>query len=139
MHKKLKKKEMFVLVLTYMYMKNSKLKEKPQAVYRKHPALRNTKFLRFVFFYFFLILVFLGLSDPHPDPLVTQVQIRIRILLSTSKNSKKNFDFFCFVTSLSLFTSVPHPDPDPYVFGHPGFGSFSQMYGSEDPDPHPDQ
>jgi hypothetical protein len=74
MHKKLKKKEMFVLVLTYMYMKNSKLKEKPQAVHRKHPALRNTKFLRFVFFYFDLCVFGpLGsasgsVSHPSTDP-----------------------------------------------------------------------
>jgi hypothetical protein len=38
------------------------------------------------------------------------------------------------------FTSVSDPHPDPYVLGHLGsaFGSVSQRYGSEDPDPLPD-
>ncbi len=57
--------------------RTSKLKEKPSAFKRAHPALQNMKF--FNFFYF--CGSFFALLDPDPDPLtwLNPDPIRVRL------------------------------------------------------------
>jgi hypothetical protein len=60
--------------------RTSKLKEKPSALKRKHPALQNMKCLNF-FLLLWVIFSFFALMDPDPDRLtrLSPDPIRIRI------------------------------------------------------------
>ncbi len=72
----------------------------------------------------------------------------IRILISSSKNSKNNIDSYCFVTSLLLIYLRTMMYLQKVISKKisltswrsltklTGSGSFSQRYGSADPDPH---
>jgi hypothetical protein len=60
----MKEFEFFYKTCKIYVSRTPKLQKKPSSVKRKHPALRNMKFL-----YFFLFLwVIFALLDPDPDP-----------------------------------------------------------------------